>query len=62
MREREREGERERDSEYLFYVSECFCLYVCMCNTNMPAAYRGQIKASELLELELEMVMSCRGV
>lgn len=34
------------------------CLPVCMCTTFMPDSYRGQKRASNVLELELQMIMS----
>ena len=43
----------------LFFVYVwMFCLHVCLCITCMPGAHRGQKRASDSLELELQMVVS----
>ena len=34
-----------------------FCLHVCLCTACMPGIGRGQKRASDPLELELEMVV-----
>lgn len=34
-----------------------FCLHVCVCTTGVPGALRGQNRALDPLELELEMVV-----
>ena len=44
---------------FLFYVHECFTLCVCLCTTCMPGASIDQNRRSYLLDLELQMVVSC---
>ena len=36
-----------------------FCLYVCLCTLCVPDACGGQKKVSDLLDLELQMIVSC---
>lgn len=33
-------------------------LYLILCATSVPAAYRGQKRVSDLLELQLQMIMN----
>lgn len=35
-----------------------FCLHVYLCNICVPGTHKGQQKASDLLELELQTIMS----
>ena len=41
----------------VFFKKYCFCLLMCM--SVLPGDPRGQKRASDPLELELQMVMSC---
>lgn len=34
-------------------------MHVCLCTTCLSGAYRGQKRASDLLGLQLQMVVSC---
>ena len=36
-----------------------FCLYACLCTLCVPDACGGQKKVSDLLDLELQMIVSC---
>lgn len=38
-----------------------FCFFVYMCTTCIPCAYRGQKRALESLNLELQTAMSCHA-
>lgn len=40
-----------RKDLYLFYVSECCCLQLCLCTTCVLDAHRGQKTAPDPLEL-----------
>lgn len=41
----------------LFYVSECFCLSVCVCTVCMPGAFGSQKRDLDFLKLESQMVV-----
>lgn len=43
----------------LFSCIGVFCLYVCLCTICVSSALRGQKRALDPLELELEVVGSC---
>lgn len=46
----------------LFHVCECFAfVYICMHTTCMPGPHRGQKRALDTLEVELQVVVSYRA-
>lgn len=45
---------------FLVCVCVCvFCLHVCVCTMGMSDAHGGEQRALALLELDLQMVVSC---
>jgi hypothetical protein len=43
----------------MFCLYTCMCL--CMCTVCVPATFRGQKRAPDVLQLELWMVVGCQG-
>lgn len=37
------------------------CLHICLCITSMSIALRGNMRASDSLELKIKMTVNCPG-
>lgn len=47
-------------SLFIYLMRVCVCLHEFMCTTHLPGGHRGQKQASDALEQELQIVVSCK--